>query len=255
VTAAGFALTLQAKVTPERDQLIADLWDAGTTGITEEDHWVRAFFGAASDPDSLMQQFADFQPTFEEQEEYDWVKHSQSMWHPFEVGQRFWLVPEWLDDPAPEGRLRLPIRPGMACGSGWHPATRLCLEALEQQVTPGVSVLDVGTGSGILAEAALLLGARFVAGCDIDHDATLVAHANLPELPLFTGSLRSVKTGAFDMVVANLNAATIQNISADLARVATGPIILSGFRENEQVLTPREIQDELELDDWSCIVC
>ncbi len=250
----GFSITLTA-TQAERDQLTADLWDAGTTGITEDEHWVRAFFDDGTDSDALMRQFADFHPHFERTEDVDWVAHSQSMWQPFEVGERFWLVPEWQDDPAPAGRLRLPIRPGLACGSGWHPATRLCLQAMEQVLQPGTTVLDVGTGSGILAEAARLLGAARVIGCDIDHEATLVAHRNVPDVPVFTGSLRSVRSESIDLTVANLNAATITTISKDLARVANGPIILSGFKEGERIALPRPATRTLELDDWTCVIC
>ena len=73
--------------------------------------------------------------------------------------ERFFLVPEWRDDPAPEGRVRLIMHPGIACGTGTHAATRLCLTAMERHVAAGDSVLDVGTGSGILADAARVLGA------------------------------------------------------------------------------------------------
>ena len=73
---------------------------------------------------------------------------------PMLAGERFFLVPPWCDDPAPPGRLRLEIYPGMACGTGRHPATQLCLEALERTVRPGMTLVDVGTGSGILSAGA-----------------------------------------------------------------------------------------------------
>ncbi len=72
--------------------------------------------------------------------------------------------------PTPPGRLRLEIYPGMACGTGRHPATQLCLQAIERYVRPGARVLDVGSGSGILSDAARLMGAASVIGCDIDPD-------------------------------------------------------------------------------------
>ena len=105
----------------ERDQLIADLWEAGTTGITEEDQWLRAFFDEGADVAALQRQFADYRPSYDRQEDYDWVQHSRAMWQPFAVGERFWLVPEWLDDAAPDNRMRLPmpwacVRQRMASG-------------------------------------------------------------------------------------------------------------------------------------------
>ena len=92
------------------------------------------------------------------EEDRDWVQTARDLMRPMAVGKRFYLVPAWRDDPAPEGRLRIAVNPGLAFGTGVHETTRLCLEALEDYLAPGMSVLDVGTGSGILAEAARLLG-------------------------------------------------------------------------------------------------
>ncbi|HCC57407.1 MAG TPA: 50S ribosomal protein L11 methyltransferase, partial [Solibacterales bacterium] len=76
--------------------------------------------------------------------------------------------PDWLDTPAPNGRIRIFINAGQAFGTGAHESTRLCLELLEEQLQPGDHVADVGTGSGILAEAAARLGAGGVVACDSD---------------------------------------------------------------------------------------
>ena len=84
----GFSLTLNA-ATGERDALITELWELGTTGITEEDAFVRAFFSDEADRVSLLRRFAEHHPALEEQDDYDWVKHSQSLWQPFAVGERF----------------------------------------------------------------------------------------------------------------------------------------------------------------------
>ena len=126
----SWSVTLDAPVA-ERDQLIADLWEAGTTGVTEDEDWVRAFFEEDVNSDAVVKRFSLYHPRFERGDDHDWVRHAQSMWRPVAVGERFWLVPEWEEDPAPDGRLRLPMRPGLACGSGSHPATQLCLQALE----------------------------------------------------------------------------------------------------------------------------
>lgn len=252
----SWSITLDAPVA-ERDQLIADLWEAGTVGVTEDDDWVRAFFEEHIDSGGVLKRFSLYRPRFERDDDHDWVRHAQSMWQPVAVGERFWLVPEWQEDGAPNGRLRLPMRPGLACGSGSHPATQLCVQALEKVVAPGATVLDVGTGSGILAEAARLLGAAFVVGCDIEHDATLVAKRNVPEVAVFTGSLRSIRSGAFDVAVANLNAATIATLGSELHRVA-GRILVSGFHEEEQARVekevPKAVTERLELDGWACLI-
>ncbi|HYO81977.1 MAG TPA: 50S ribosomal protein L11 methyltransferase [Bryobacteraceae bacterium] len=243
----------------DRDALIADLWEAGTTGITEEDTCVRAFFDGAADRTSILHRLAAWSPVLQEVEPHDWVQHSQSMWRPLEVGARFWLVPEWSEDGTPGNRIRLTMRAGMASGSGLHPATRLALMALERVVQPGSAVLDVGTGSGILADAARLLGARFIAACDIDHEASVEARANVPEAAIFTGSLRSVRSGGFDVVVANINVPTITTLASELARIAAPAVVVTGFREEEIASAaktlPRTVKETLELEGWACLIC
>jgi ribosomal protein L11 methyltransferase len=148
------------------DELIAELWESGTVGIQEEEDRLRAFF--EGDAASLMARFASYGPELQHEESRDWAHAWQDEWQPILAGTRFFLVPAWRDDSTPPGRLRLEMHPGQACGTGAHPATRLSLEALEKHLRPGATVLDIGTGSGILAVAASLLGARRVLACDID---------------------------------------------------------------------------------------
>jgi Ribosomal protein L11 methylase len=246
----------------DRDRVIAELWEHGTTGITEETGTLRAFFETRDD--SLLESFARYQPEFVEEEDRDWVAESQAAWQPFPVGDRFFLVPDWRDDPAPCGRIRLRIHPGMACGTGTHPCTQLCLQAMERYEFDGKRVIDVGTGSGILAEAARLLGGDPVFGCDIEHASTVIAAANLREsifsIPVFTGSVRSIRSASIDTVVANLNAATLKQLAPDLIRIAApgALLILSGFREEEaaaiESFFKMEIRETLEQDGWAAIV-
>ena len=246
----------------EKDHLTAELWDAGTSGISEEAGVLRAFFDRPAVGSALLDRFRSYQPQLFEEPETDWVKQFQDSWQPFTVGERLYLVPEWREDPAPCGRVRLKINPGLACGSGTHPATQLCLEALEQYIPEGKPALDVGTGSGILAQAAILLGAAPVYGCDIDHEATLVAKnnfSNMPfSLPLFTGSLRSVRAGSIDLIVANLNAATLRQLAPEINRIAPATTILSGFRisESEAIakLLATEPRAQLTKDEYACLV-
>src|SRR5215468_5783093 len=160
--------SLEIECDPEdRDLLIAELWEQGSEGIVELNPGaVRAFFDNAADRRLLHARFPGARERKEE--DRDWVQSSRDMIQPMEVGRRFFLVPEWRDDPAPEGRLRIAVNPGMAFGTGVHESTQLCIEAMEDYLTPGMSVLDVGTGQGILSRAARLLGAGSVIACDID---------------------------------------------------------------------------------------
>ncbi len=245
----------------EREILIAQLWEEGTTGITEAANSLRAFFENDVDMEAFRTRFAQYEPDVIEEEDRDWVAESQAQWPPTAVGERFYLVPEWRDDPAPCGRIRLRTFPGMACGSGTHPATQLCLVAMEQWVQAEDSLLDAGTGSGILAQAAHLLGAKQVFGCDIDHAATEIARRNSQEfiyqIPFFTGSLRSVRTGAVSLIVANLNAETLRNLAADMKRVCTRALIVAGFRTDELARVEQALGQSVqryEQEGWACAV-
>src|SRR5881628_3760913 len=147
-----------------KDILIAELWDEGSTGIVETDLpggrcLLRAFFEDEADADALLNRFP---ARLERHPLRDWVEFSRSNWAPLAVGARFYLVPDWLDDPAPPGRFRIEVNPGLACGTGYHEATQLCMEAMEEYLLPDMTLLDVGAGSGILSIAAALLGARRV---------------------------------------------------------------------------------------------
>jgi ribosomal protein L11 methyltransferase len=209
-------------VSPDK---LADLYEAGTAGIIEHDGWLEAFFENAQ----VAARFGEPRKA----PETDWVQHTYDAWPPLLVGQKFFLVAPWRTEPTPSGRLRLVVNPGLQCGTGQHPCTRLCLEAMEQIIRPGDSVLDVGTGSGILSIAAKLLGAGRVVACDVDPEAAKA-------VPFFVGSADAVRSGAFDIVVANIDERVIGNMRAELERVASRRI-LSGFQDDEG--------------EWTCVVC
>ena len=146
-------------------------------------------------------------PTFTQEEvaEQDWVQVTQSQFEPIRVSERLWIVPSWHDAPDPAAVV-LVLDPGMAFGTGSHPTTRLCLEWLERTVSPGMSVLDYGCGSGILAIAAARLGAAEVLGVDIDQQAVTASRSNAQRNGVsarFQDSGREL-SGQFDLVVANI---------------------------------------------------
>jgi ribosomal protein L11 methyltransferase len=246
------------------DILIAELHERGTTGLADEASGLRAFFEAGQDAVSLLQRFAEFSPEFREEQPIDWERVTRDAWPPLCVGERFFLVAPWDNavpnaepeaPPTPPGRLRLEIYPGMACGTGRHPATQLCLQAIERYVKPGARVLDVGSGSGILSDAARLVGAGSVMGCDIDADVVRIARERV-SVPMFVGSADAVRSQWADVIVANIDAATLERIAPELERVRMprSTLILSGFPEWD---VPEEFAPEqvLSLEEWRCFIC
>jgi ribosomal protein L11 methyltransferase len=113
----------------------------------------------------------------EEVGDTDWVRASQAQFAPIRISARLWIVPSWHAVPDPDA-LNIRLDPGLAFGTGSHPTTRLCLRWLEQHVRPDSSVLDYGCGSGILAIAALKLGASAAVGVDVDPAAVAAAREN-----------------------------------------------------------------------------
>ena len=109
----------------------------------------------------------------------DWAYSWQKYYRPLAIGQRLYVVPQWeREEPVPAGRVPLYLNPGLTFGTGSHASTQLCLEGVEEHTVPGLPVLDLGCGSGILSIAALVLGASQAAAVDIDPKAVDVAYEN-----------------------------------------------------------------------------
>ncbi|MBZ5621823.1 MAG: 50S ribosomal protein L11 methyltransferase [Acidobacteriia bacterium] len=221
--------SLEIECDPEdRDLLIAELWDNGSAGIVELNaQRLRAFFEDGADRDTLRRMYPGAGLRIEEPR--DWVQSARDLLQPMKAGQRFFLVPAWRDDPAPAGRFRIAVNPGLAFGTGVHETTQLCIEALEEYRKPGMTVLDVGTGSGILSQVARLLGTGEVYPCDIDPVAVSIAGG------AFVGSVNAVAAASMDLVVANISPSAIVHLARDFMRVLRpgGVILASGFELHE----------------------
>jgi len=241
-----------------KDNLIAELYAAATTGIVENefpggDCILEAFFDTPDEAQVASELFAQYNPEWVDHGTRNYVAEFQSQWQPILVGNRFYLAAPWDDTPTTEGRLRIEYQPGMACGSGIHPCTRLCLAALEDAVTPNSSILDIGVGSGILLLAAAQLGATTLAGCDIDHDSVTIAAQSIPQAALFTGSLRSIRDASFNTTIANISSIAAEELRHDLHRVTKpgGVILVSGFRTGDW--PDNYTGERLELEGWAAI--
>ena len=234
--------SIEIECPPEQnDMLIAELWAEGSAGIVElEGGRLRAFFEDDADRLALAGRF--HAASWGREEQRDWVAMSRANWEPLLVGERFFLVPEWRNDAAPHGRFRIAVNPGMAFGTGMHETTQLCLEALETYVRPEARVLDVGTGSGILAQAAVLLGAGPVWACDIDPQAVEIARGNAGS-NLFIGSVDAVRAGAAGLIAANISPEAIARLAPELLRCLRpgGLALVSGFERHEAAMVQAEL--------------
>lgn len=169
--------------------------------------------------------------------EQNWVQLTQSQFDPIRITDRLWIVPSWHDAPDSTA-INIELDPGMAFGTGSHPTTRLCLEWLCHSVTPGMSVLDYGCGSGILGIAASKLGAGDVLGVDIDERAMEAAAYNVERnaVPMRLQHSRKALETRFDIVVANILTNPLCVLAPVLAaRVRHGGYLaLSGVLETQE---------------------
>lgn len=154
--------------------------------------------------------------------EEDWSTAWKKYYHPTKIGKRLVVVPCWEEYQLTEGEVQVTLDPGMAFGTGTHETTRLCMQLLEDCVKENTTMLDIGTGSGILAITALLLGAKDATGVDIDELSVRVAQENADlnnvgdRIKLVCGDLTEKISGTYDVVCANIVADVIIRLSKDV---------------------------------------
>jgi ribosomal protein L11 methyltransferase len=237
-----------------RDLLLAALAEARATAIQEfDDRWI-AFFATDADRDQAAAALAGSMPAIAGTEvldvpDDDWARRSQRALTPVRVG-RIVVTPPWASEPEPgeapaeERTFTIVIQPSMGFGTGHHATTRLCLDLLQRIEVAGKSVLDVGTGSGVLALAAHALGARAVVAVDDDPDAIESARENLAlngvaeGIDLRLGDFRGMPKAhaGWDIVTANLTGGLLERgAELLLTRVAPGgALIVSGVTLGEE---------------------
>ncbi len=214
--------------------------DLGTTPLWSHTHLL-ALFEDGTDGDAVLAHLSLLrggelpEHQVERIEDQDWERSWMDNFHPMRFGRRLWIVPSWHQAPEPDA-VNLLLDPGLAFGTGTHPTTALCLEWLDGQDLNDCTVLDFGCGSGILAIAALLLGAPRAVGTDIDPQALEASRDNAARngidparFPVYLPA--DLPPQAADVVVANILAGPLVQLAPTItAQVAPGGrLALSGI--------------------------
>lgn len=199
----------------------------------------------------------------------DWNENWKKYFKAFEVGERLAVCPSWEQYDNRENRTVISLDPGAAFGTGTHATTSLCLEVLENNVIESTTVLDIGTGSGILAIAANLLGAKSAIGVDIDAQSVKTAVQNAEingvsdKTEFIVGDLADKISGKYDIVCANIVADVVMRLFDNVANYMKddGILIVSGIidiRADEVEKSATEhgfkIEKSLTREEWHCYV-
>jgi len=212
--------------------------DLGTTPLWSQTHLLALFEGDtdAAALEARVQLLANgLEYDVARLEDQEWERSWMDNFQPMRFGQRLWIVPSWHEAPEPEA-VNLLLDPGLAFGTGTHPTTALCLQWLDGEPVAGRQVLDFGCGSGILAIAALLLGAERAVGTDIDVQALEASRENAnrngidpARFPLYLPA--DLPNEPADVVVANILAGPLVGLAEQLTRLTRigGRLALSGI--------------------------
>ena len=193
----------------------------------------------------------------------DWVRLTQSQFDPIPISSRLWIVPTWHTPSDPDA-INIVLDPGLAFGTGSHPTTRLCLRWLDNNIKGGETVLDYGCGSGILAIAALKLGAARAVGVDVDSQALIASRDNAVANQV--GNVQfclpdDVPQDAYNLVVANILTNPLRLLAPLLANATRqgGQVVLSGILEEQAQELMNVYRQWFDLnvpifeDGWSCL--
>jgi ribosomal protein L11 methyltransferase len=261
---------LSVIATGETEEALGDfLFSEGALGLVTEDlpgdppgTLIRASFPGSLPVEEMVQRLRRYQHSLRalgfsgaesrievhELPIVDWARMSAEQFEPIHVGRRFTIAPPSHRGPFPEDRLLIRITPAMAFGTGYSPTTRMCLEGLEEflaawRESQGPLVLDVGTGTGILAIAAAALGARQVLAIDTDPQACAAVRENLAlhecrdRVQIIDGGIENVRGNLrFDLILANLDTRVLSPLFPTLAALLapSGHLVVGGITLEEE---------------------
>jgi ribosomal protein L11 methyltransferase len=191
--------------------------------------------------EQALQDKTDSKFVLDQLEDRDWEREWMDNFHPMQFGERVWICPSWCDIPEP-GAVNIMLDPGLAFGTGTHPTTSLCLQWLDKADVEGKTVVDFGCGSGILAIAALKLGASKVIAIDIDPQALLATRDNAQRnnvadrLDVYLPA--DQPDCQVDLVLANILAGPLKELSDIISSYCktNGKLVMSGILEEQAEL-------------------
>ena len=282
--ASGVVIEDPFELTKEREDQFGEIYQLNPDDYPEEGVIIKAYLPVNSflgeTVDAIKESINDLilhdidlglnRVTISEVNEEEWATAWKKYYNPVKISEKFTIVPTWeIYEPVSSDELIIELDPGMAFGTGTHPTTVMCIQALERTVRPGDRVIDVGTGSGVLSIAAALLGAEDVRAYDLDevavtsaklniklnkvHDKVSVAQNNL---------LDGVEENSADVIVANILAEVILRFTDDVASVVKpgGSFIASGIIQPKKDLVKDalidsgfEIVETILMEDWVAI--
>jgi len=207
--------------------------------------------------------------SFKEIDDEEWANSWKQYWHPQKISEKIVICPSWENYKAQENEIIISLDPGSAFGTGTHPTTRLCIQALEKLIQANdIKIADVGTGSGILSVVAVKLGAESAIG--VDNDASVISVANenaeknniAPKCTFKAGVATDIE-GQYDIVVANILAEVIIDIMPELVKLlkTSGKLVLSGIIsskslavQNSAISNQLKIASTLDEENWTAII-
>ncbi|MCQ6278158.1 50S ribosomal protein L11 methyltransferase [Bacillus sp. EB600] len=283
--ASGVVIEDPFELTKEREDQFGEIYQLNPDDYPEEGVIVKAYLPVNSFLGETVEAIKDSinnliiynidiginKVTISEVHEEEWATAWKKYYHPVKISERFTIVPTWEEySPVSSDELIIELDPGMAFGTGTHPTTVMCIQALERTVKSDDKVIDVGTGSGVLSIAAAMLGAEQIRAFDLDEVAVKSARLNIKLNKVNdrvtvsqNNLLDGVEDQAADVVVANILAEVILRFTEDVARVVNpgGHFIASGIIQPKKdqvkdalIQAGFEIEESIVMEDWVALI-
>lgn len=260
-------LQVRVRIHPDISEVVADfLFALGAGGILEEQDELHAYFDDSYDAATIRDSLASYIESLPNSrgansplsiktdilENRDWNAEWKKSLKPLFVSDTILIKPTWVDTPEPAPPVVIDIDPEMAFGSGEHATTRMTLQLVEKNIQPQARVLDVGTGTGVLAIGALKLGAASVIGFDIDPIAAQTAYRNAEKnnvadrFESYAGDIDAVRLDPFDLILANVNRTQIIKMLPRMNALlkTSGALLISGILDSEEHLIRNACADQ-----------